>query len=161
MTAKYSAPAAVLMALLTAWLACRSAPAPIREIAGCYAVTIGSWVVDPRNPTRPNVPPDTISLSTIPVTTDSPERYQVQPDAFAENTRGASSYWARVADSVIIQWSVAFGGISMRVKPTASGLDGRIESWTDVVVTDGTGQVPSPSAPVHLVRSRCAKPDAA
>ena len=161
MNAKLSVAAAVLLSSLPAAISCHAAPPAIREVAGCYAVTIGPWVSDPRHVDQPHPPPDTLRLSTTRVTNSSVERYQVQPDAFAAGTRGATSFWARAGDSVIIEWSVAFAGVAMRVTPTADGLAGRVKSWTDRVVMDENGQVPWPSAPVRLVRSRCSKPDAA
>ena len=161
MNIRHSLAAVALVTSLATGLSCRSAPAPIRQIAGCYAVTIGPWVLDPRSPSQPHAPPDTIRLSTTRIPDSSVDRYQVQPDAFALGSRGATSFWARAGDSITIEWSVAFEGIAIRVTPSAAGLAGRVESWTDQVVMDEKGPVPWPSAPVRLVRSRCSRPDAA
>ena len=151
--------AALLLTSLGIGFACGSAPAQIREISGCYAVTVGAWVVDPRNPIRPQVPPDTIRLTTTRVTDTSTTRFQVQPDVFFIHTLGGN--WARSGDTIIIAWSTGFDGVGMRLTRGDSGLTGTVRYWTDVIVTDENGEVPSPSAPVRLVRSRCFTPDAA
>ena len=160
MNFKHRMSAVILISSVTVGLSCHSAPAPIRAVAGCYAVTVGPWLSNPHS-SHPYAPPDTIRLTTARIADSSAERYQVQPDAFATGSHGATSFWARTGDSIIIVWSVAFAGVAIRVTPTASGLAGRVQSWTDVVVTDEKGQVPWPSAPVRLVPSRCFTLDAA
>ena len=140
---------------------CRSAPRPIGEIAGCYFVGVGGWRLHPRSLTQPTRPPGMIRLTSELISDRSTNRYRVLPHAFDDSTRGAASYWSRSGDSVVIDWSVAFADVQMRVTPTSIGLAGVVESQTDVVVSDEHGQIPWPSAKVRLRRIRCSRADAA
>jgi len=137
-------------------ISCDSAPRPIQEVSGCYAVTMGAWVLHPHNASRPTAPPDTIRLSTEPApAANKADRYRVEPHAFDSLARGAASWWTRRGDSVIIVWSVAFASVDLLLTATDSELIGSVRSQTDIVITDENGQIPWPSAPVTLRRSRC------
>jgi hypothetical protein len=149
--------------VLVAWVgsSCRTVPKSISDVAGCYAVAVGRWNLHPHGLRHPNAPPDSIRLTTTLINDSSQNHYKVVPHAFDESTRGAASYWTRLGDSVVIDWSVAFAQVEMRVIPTNSGLAGRVESQTDLVSVDEHGQVPWPSANVRLRRTPCSGADAA
>ncbi len=87
--------------------------------------------------------------------------FQVQPNIFSSPPHHElPPVWQRVGDSVLVAWRDGFTGVRLSLVRTDSGLVGRAESWTDVVVLEqvhGTSrQIPWPSATVHLRRSRCA-----
>jgi hypothetical protein len=148
---------AALLVLTVIGASCSRAPKSIREMAGCYAVTMGAWALHPRNLSQPTSPPDTVELGTELVQQDgATARYAVSPHAFDPAARGAASSWTRVGDSVIIDWSVAYAGVELRLMRSDSGLVGSLASRTDVVVSDENGQLPWPSARVYLRPSRCA-----
>ena len=146
---------AVLLALLGA--CSKPAPPEVSAIAGCYAVKMGSWISDPRNPGQRTPPPDTVALGTRPIVRDTIMLgYSVFPHAFDSLAQGAGSYWKWEGDSVIVIWFVAFASVQLRLAPSDSGLIGSVVSRTDLVVADEHGPIPWPAASVQLRRSsRC------
>ena len=140
----------------TVLVSCSRAPEPIREVAGCYAVTRSTWVRHPLS-VEPTAPPDTIRLSTERIEgRGSTNRYVVTPSAFDLKARGAASWWTREGDSIKVMWAVAYAWVDLRLSRADSGLVGSVESRTDVRRVVDNVLVPWPTATVYLRRSRCA-----
>jgi len=155
------------LVLVLAVSGCGRAPGPIREIAGCYSISLGPWDVHRLTYDHPRSPPDTVRLGTAAVLANGEARgFEVRPNIFASTPhREIPPTWQRTVDSVKVTWTDGFTGVRLSLVRTDSGLVGRAHSWTDVIVSEEVHgrqqQIPWPTASVHLRRSRCAREAAA
>src|SRR5712692_3985337 len=81
--------------------ACARAPAPIRAVAGCYAVSLSPWDMHPSTYDHPRSPPDTVRLGTVEVVENGAVKgFEVQPNIFASPLhREIAPTWQRRGDS--------------------------------------------------------------
>lgn len=123
--------AALLIVFAGAAVACAdSALAPVREVAGCYAVTRTPWLGDA---SEVGPLPDSIRLYDVPGTNgleDGRNILRAHPDSSRMNFRWA---WWQVAapDTLILIFSTGFTGARAYLRPEGADYVGRMASFVD------------------------------
>ena len=137
---------------------------------GCYELSLGVWHRDSLQRYRGPTLPDTIVLTGAPAISDgntwgytrTPQLlgHELKPQIFHHWRHEITPAWQVSNDTVRLEWTDGFSGVSLYFTPGDAGLVGRVEVRHDIIITerqaDGTERVvPWPSADVHVRHVPC------
>lgn len=113
----------VILVLLPAQLAAQGTPSSPRAVAGCYALSVGSWSPAPAPEPAVRIPPR-IVLDTVRVVGTA---FRARPAPGPEGGAYTPGIWAPLGagDSLRIAWPAGGGGVEARLRVEGGTLRGR------------------------------------
>lgn len=127
--------------------------ASVRQLSGCYRLTLGAWsgTLPVTGMPQARTPPPCFRLDTA-VAPKNAAWFSVEPATLVELSRMPAAWKPVLGDSLAIFWSTGFVGVRLRLAVRGDSLLGTAETFHDAHFQ---GEPPDPSAAAIVVREPC------